>query len=819
MDKAQDILHKMTSDEQASLLAGADFWTTHAVPRLDVPKIKVSDGPNGARGAGALGGEVTSNCFPCGIALGASWNQKALYQVGAALAEEAKAKKASVLLAPTVNLHRSGLNGRNFECFSEDPTVTAKLAVSYISGLQDQGVGATIKHFVGNESEYERQTMSSDIDERSLRELYMVPFEAAVKEAGVWAIMSSYNRLNGTYTSEHEWLLSTVLRGEWRYDGIVMSDWYGSHSTVQSVEAGLDLEMPGPGRFRGDRLARALHDGEVSATSVKESAGRMLKLIERVETFDQDTLSEEGSVDTPELRAFLRDMAAEGAVLLKNDDILPLQKSGLKSVAAIGPNAAVARIMGGGSAQINTAYKISPLEGLQKALGANIVQFAPGCSNNRLVQAIDGTIKVDFFAGREFAGEPVHSSTSAISEFLWFDPPVAHLGMTDFSVRVKTTVSVEKSGLYRLGLCNAGLANLYLDGTLVVDGVEGWQKGENFFGLGNSERTVERPLESGKSYEIVAEYRPHSAEWEGIDIRALRFGLEPVLGEAELAEAERIAASADVAIVFAGRSGEWDTEGLDLPNFELPGSQNALIARVAKANANTIVVLQTGGPVTMPWLPEVKAVLQLWYPGQELGHAVADILLGEAEPAGRLPQTFPKGMEDLPVLMQTPAIYPGVDGHVHYDEGLSIGYRHYDRHKGAVLFPFGYGLSYTSFDWTLASEGALTIDKSGAVISVEVENTGSRRGADVVQLYMAPLKGSVDRPEKELRCFEKVKLDPGQKSMVHFSISPRDLCFYSPEDHAFRADPGTYQMQICKNAHEPIGFVSVILEETVFYSV
>ena len=262
--------------------------------------------------------------------------------------------------------------------------------------------------------------------------------------------------------------------------------------------------------------------------------------------------------------------------------------------------------------------------------------------------------KVDFFAGREFAGEPVHSSTSAISEFLWFDPPVAHLGMTDFSVRVKTTVSVEKNGLYRLGLCNAGLANLYLDGTLVIDGVEGWQKGENFFGLGNSERTVEIPLESGTSYDIVAEYRPHPAEWEGIDIRALRFGLEPVLGEAELAEAERIAASADVAIVFAGRSGEWDTEGLDLPNFELPGSQNALISRVAKANANTIVVLQTGGPVTMPWLSEVKAVLQLWYPGQELGHAVADILLGEAEPAGRLPQTFPKGMEGSSVLIQKP---------------------------------------------------------------------------------------------------------------------------------------------------------------------
>lgn len=342
------LLDQMTLEEQVALLAGADFWTTVAVERLGIPKIKVTDGPNGARGGGSLVGGVRSACFPAAIGIGASWNPELVRDMGVALAEEAKTKSARVLLAPTVNIHRSGLNGRNFECYSEDPMLTSALAVAYIEGVQSQGIAATIKHFVANESEIERQTMSSDMDERTLREIYLPPFEAAVKKAGVWAIMSSYNRLNGVWTSENRWLLTELLREEWGYDGIVMSDWFGSHTTEASVIGGLDLEMPGPTRDRGEKLVAAVRENRVPAETVKSAARRILLLLERVNAFADPKMEEEKAVDRPEHRALIRKLGAEGIVLLKNDGILPLDKTALDRIAVLGPNAAEPRVMGGG---------------------------------------------------------------------------------------------------------------------------------------------------------------------------------------------------------------------------------------------------------------------------------------------------------------------------------------------------------------------------------------------------------------------------------------------------------------------------------------
>lgn len=342
-----DILDKMTLEEQVSLLSGADFWTTVAIERLGVPKIKVTDGPNGARGGGSLVGGVKSACFPVAIALGATWDPALIERAAVALGGQAKSKGASVLLAPTVNIHRSGLNGRNFECYSEDPALTAACAVAYINGVQSQGVAATIKHFVANESEIERQTMSSDVDERTLREIYLPPFEEAVKKASVKAVMSSYNRLNGTYTSENPWLLTKVLREEWGFDGIVMSDWFGSHSTAETINAGLDLEMPGPARDRGEKLVAAVREGKVKAETVRASARRILLLLERVGAFEEAPDLTEHALDLPEDRALIRQLGAEGAVLLKNDGVLPLAKSSFDQIAVIGPNAASARVMGG----------------------------------------------------------------------------------------------------------------------------------------------------------------------------------------------------------------------------------------------------------------------------------------------------------------------------------------------------------------------------------------------------------------------------------------------------------------------------------------
>jgi beta-glucosidase len=798
-----DLLNQMTLEEQVALLAGADFWTTVAVERLGIPKIKVTDGPNGARGGGSLVGGVKSACFPAAIGIGASWNPELVRQMGVALAEETKTKSARVLLAPTVNIHRSGLNGRNFECYSEDPMLTSALAVAYIEGVQSQGIAATIKHFVGNESEIERQTTSSDIDERTLREIYLPPFEAAVKQAGVWAIMSSYNRLNGVWTSENHWLLTEMLREEWGYDGIVMSDWFGSHTTEASVTGGLDLEMPGPTRDRGEKLVAAVREGRVPAETVKAAARRILLLLERVGAFEDATMEDEKAVDRPEHRALIRKLGADGMVLLKNDGILPLDKTALDRIAVLGPNAAEPRVMGGGSAQINAHYKVSPLEGIKSALsGTNRVIHLKACRNNRLTQMIRGDVSVDFFHGRDWSGPSVHASTAEESQFFWLDMPDATLNPRDFSARIITRFRPDESGAHVFGLTNAGFAKLYVDGELLVDGETGWARGDNFFGLGNTEVRVDKSLEAGRTYEIRVDYRAMPEGYEGIEIRAVRFGAELPTSDAAIAEAVEQAKACDVAVLVVGREGEWDTEGLDLPNMRLPGRQEELIEKVAAVNPRTVVVLQTGGPIEMPWLDKVSAVIQAWYPGQESGNAIADVLFGDAEPGGRLPQTFPKHLSDNSAMTGDPKTYPGENGHVVYTEGLAVGYRHHDADGAKPLFPFGYGLSYTRFKWSDPRASSLDIGPDGVTVEVEVRNIGDRAGAELVQLYVAPKVSRLPRPVKELKSFAKLAIPAGGRAIATLSISIRDLAYFDPDARAWIAEAGDYELLIASNAED-----------------
>lgn len=795
------LLERMTLEEQVALLAGADFWTTVAVERLGIPKIKVTDGPNGARGGGSLVGGVKSACFPAAIGIGASWNPELVREMGVALAEEAKTKSARVLLAPTVNIHRSGLNGRNFECYSEDPMLTSALAVAYIEGVQSQGIAATIKHFVGNESEIERQTMSSDMDERTLREIYLPPFEAAVKKAGVWAIMSSYNRLNGVWTSENHWLLTELLREEWGYDGIVMSDWFGSHTTEASVIGGLDLEMPGPTRDRGDKLVTAVREGRVPAETVRAAARRILRLLERVDAFADSTMEDEKAIDRPEHRALIRKLGAEGIVLLKNDGILPLDKSALDRIAVLGPNAAEPRVMGGGSAQINAHYKVSPLDGIQSALsGTNRVVHLKACRNNRLTQMIRGEVSVDFFHGRDWSGPVVQRSTAEESQFFWLDMPDATLNPRDFSARIITRFRPDESGAHVFGLTNAGFAKLYVDGELLVDGETGWARGDNFFGLGNTEVRVEKALEAGRTYEVRVDYRAMSEGYEGIEIRAVRFGAELPTSDAAIAEAVEQAKACDVAVLVVGREGEWDTEGLDLPNMRLPGRQEELIEKVAAVNPRTVVVLQTGGPIEMPWLDKVSAVIQAWYPGQEAGNAIADVLFGVAEPGGRLPQTFPQRLTDNSAMTGDPKTYPGENGHVVYAEGLAVGYRHHDADGAKPLFPLGYGLSYTRFDWKAPRASSLDMGPTGVTIEVDVTNIGDRAGAELVQLYVKPKASRLPRPVKELKAFQKLHIAAGETATAKLSVAVRDLAYFDPQARAWIAEAGDYELVIAANA-------------------
>lgn len=806
----------LTIEDCVALMAGADFWTTVPIERLGIPAVKVSDGPNGARGAGTFAAGTPATAFPCAIALGAGWNPDAARQMGSALAGETRSKGARALLAPTVNIHRSGLSGRNFECYSEDPHLTSALAVSYIGGLQDSGVAATIKHFVANDSEVQRTTISSNVAERALREIYLQPFEAAVKKAGVWSIMTGYNRLNGTHMDSHAWAMTEVARQEWGFDGIFISDWFGTNSTVESALAGLDIEMPGAPRFRGDKLLAAVKSGEVPQTLLRQSARRILGFLDRVGALASAGPEAEHCADLPRDRALVRRLGADGAVLLKNNrSLLPLASG--TSLAVIGPNAKVARMMGGGSAQINAPHRISPLDGLAQSGHFAKVDYELGCSNNRLVKIFAGEIALRFYPKGQTTGRPLHVSSEAEADFFWFDMPFEQGQTLDFTAVIEARFRVDHSGDYLLGMVNSGSARAFLDGVEVLDGETGWQRGENFFGYGNDERRATVALQAGREYTLTIRYDTEVNTAEGIVVRGLRFGLEKPTDAADIAAAVALAQARDVAVLCVGRQQEWDTEGLDLKTMELPGDQLRLIEAVAAVNRNTVVVLQTGGPIEMPWLDKVAAVVQFWYPGQEAGHAIADVLSGAAIPGGRLPQSFPKAMKDTAVWSDSARTYPGEDGEVDYAEGVFVGYRHHDARGPAPLFPFGFGLGYSEIAWGEVAASATGMTEAGITVSVPLRNIGARAAVEVVQLYVVNAPAPVPRPVKELRAFAKRTLAPGESGLARLTVMPRDLAYFCVERHAWVAPAGDYALWLGAHAQDCKTKVAIRLEtEQVF---
>ena len=788
------LVDDMTLEEQVLILSGHDIWSTAPVPRLDIGTLRMTDGPSGARGGGSLVGGVRTATFPVGIGLGASWNPVLLAEIGAAIAEQARAKGAHMLLGPTVNIQRSVTNGRNFECYSEDPVLTAQLASAFITGMQEKGVAATLKHYAGNESEIERTTVNSEIDERSLREVYLLPFEVGVKQAGTWGIMSSYNKVNGAYSAENRWLLTEVLRQDWGYDGIVMSDWFGSRATVPPINAGMDLEMPGPTRDRGQKLIDAVEAGEVSAATVRQAALNMLRLMDRNGALNDTSVWVEKEHDTPETRALIRKAGAEGTVLLKNEGgVLPLNVKTAKKLAIIGPNAKDAQIMGGGSARTNPYYSVSPWDGLVSLLGADRLTHARGCDNGRFVPLYRGMLEVDWFDNQDLSGAPAAHTTNEDGEiFLQGEKVDGKVDPDRFSLRLTGTYTPDVSGTYQVGLTSAGYAKAYLDGKLICDATTDWKAGRTFFEEGCEEVVAEIALEAGRRYELVVELV--SKKTRNLAITAQRIGIGLAKDDELIAEAVEVARSADAVLLFVGRTGDWDTEGSDLLNIDLPGRQNELVEKVLAANPKTIVVLQTGGPVEMPWINKVPAVLEAWYPGMEAGNAIADVLFGLIEPTGRLPQSFPARWADNPTQSDDPEVYPGLNGKVRYEEGVFIGYRHYDRTGVAPLFPFGHGLGYTSFSLSELSF-ARDFDAEGKLaVSVLVENIGKRSGTAVVQLYLGDIEASVPRPLKELKAFAKLELKSGETRKLSFTLTKRDFAFFDVTERCWRIEPGRFEL-------------------------
>ncbi len=781
--RVPDLVNALTLDEKAALTAGVDMWTTAAVPRLGIPAVRVTDGPNGARGTQMGPTGPTAACLPCGSALGATWNPALVAEVGAVLGAEARTKGARVLLAPTVNMHRSPLAGRNFECYAEDPLLSGRLAAAFVRGVQGQGVATTVKHLVGNDAEHQRYTMSSDIDDRALREIYLRPFEMAVREGGSLGVMTSYNRVNGRWCTERPDLLRDILRTEWGFEGFVVTDWFGVTGTAASAEAGVDLEMPGPGRAFGPALAAAVRAGDVDEKLVDAQVTRMLSVFERVGALDDDGPGEETAVDDPAHRAVARRAASEAIVLLANDGLLPLDRADLRTVAVIGPNADRTEIMGGGSASLRAHYLVTPLAALTDALGDGItVVHEPGCDNRRSTPLLGETgatapggqpgLAVDWFAGPDLAGEPVDHRHSPTADIFGLEPPVPGLGDTGWSFRAHTTFTPDETGTHVFTLVQAGKGRVVVDGRAVIDGfAERFPRGTAYFGLGSVE--VEAPVElrAGVPVEVVVEFS--TARTSG----ALRVGLRPPEPEDLLRRAEAAAAAADVAVLVVGTTGEWESEGDDRPSMDLPGHQDELIRRVLAANPDTVVVLNAASPVTMDWAADARAVLHTSLGGQEMAAALAEVLLGDAEPAGRLPTTIPLRLEHNPSYGN----FPGENGHVRYGEGVLVGYRWYEARHLPVRFPFGHGGSYTTFRLGEPELSAGTFAPGERLtVRVAVTNTGERRGAEVVQCYVSPPPGRLVRPPKELGGFGKVWLDPGETATVEITLDERSFAYWDP---------------------------------------
>ena len=791
-------------EAKVRLLTGADSWRTYGDDILGLRPIVMSDGPAGVRGV-TKDDRNPSASLPCPSALGATWDSELVRELAAALGAEARGKGIDVVLAPTINVMRTPLGGRGFECFSEDPVLSARIAAGYVSGLQSAGVGAAVKHYVGNDSETERWTYDARIAEAVLRELYLVPFEACVREAGALMVMAAYNSVNGALMTEHQGLLREVLKGEWGFTGVVVSDWSAARSTVPTAQAGLDLAMPGPRGPWGAALVEAVRSGAVAEELIDDKVLRLLRLARQVGALDSPGLDGYGpgrdgpgrdrsfpaardrAGPAPLQPALLRRAAAASLVLLRNEDqALPLDPAALASVAVLGPNAVHPVIQGGGSAAVIPGGLSTPADALREALaGQAEVTVAAGCQTWEMVPEPAARTLRDPFSGdpgvrveyRDGGGSLLGSEHRHSTVFAWWGddglPPGIGWGESG-TVTVLTTFRAEATGPHTIGAAGVGRLVLAVDGAMIAE--------EETPVPADPVETMTRPgqimgtvwLTAGQEAAVRLDFRP-SADAEGP--LAVRLGIVASPDEdVALDEAVRAAAAADVAVVVAGSAETTESEGFDRESLRLPGRQDELIERVSAANPRTVVVVNAGMPVLMPWADRVAAVLYAWLPGQAMGDAVADVLLGRAEPGGRLPVTMPAREADCPVLRAVPR-----DGRLGYDEGLLIGYRGYDAAGTTPLFPFGHGLGYTSWSYeSLAAGSPALAAGDDLTIGVTVRNTGARPGREVVQAYVAG-PAADGRPVRVLGAFGPAAAAPGETAQVTLTVPARVFARYDEQ--------------------------------------
>ena len=806
MSDINKLIQDLTLKEKISLMSGFNSWYTNKIDRLGIPSIKMSDGPNGVRGD-AMSGK-SSACFPCAISIGSTWDMDLINQLGIALGEEAKVKDVDVLLGPTINIHRHPLGGRHFESFSEDPFLTGKIAIEYVQGVQSQDVAACLKHFIGNDTEYERHLVSSNIDEKTLREIYLLPFEMGIKEGNAKVVMSAYNKLNNIYCSSHKDLLIDILKNEWEFDGYVVSDWGAALETEENANGGLDLEMPGPGHVWGDKLFAAVSEGKVEEGLINDKVRRILKIASFTKRFENPDNKPEESHDTEKHRKLLKKAAAGGMVLLKNNNLLPL-KSDIKKLAIIGPNAKEAQIIGGGSASLKPHYQVHPLEAFQNKLGKQInISYAKGCHTYKYLPKVDENLMdnkegflVEYFEGSNFDENLLMQEYLVGNKFWVFEgfakDVIAKLERPDISVRFSCAYTPDISGQHEFEIFGIGKARLLIDGEELIDNWTETSPGEAFFSFSSDSKKAIVDLIKGKTYQLEIRYK-----FEG-NFPAIYIGCQSPDKINLFNEALNLANSADQVILIVGTNSDWETEGNDRSDFNLPANQNHLIEEVLKANPNTLIVLNTGSPVKMPWVDDAKAIIQTWFAGQEFGNALVDIVTGVINPSGRLPTSFPKNIEDTPAFIA----YPGKDLQMNYDEKLLVGYRWYDKKKIQTLFSFGHGLSYTEFKYT-DLEIEVQIEKKVSC-KFSIQNIGQVAGVETAQCYIGFKSDDNSEPKKTLQGFSKIALDPNIKSKVQIDLNPRSFSSWNIESKTWEVRPGSYDILIGSSAE------NIILQTTI----
>ncbi|MBM9504043.1 glycoside hydrolase family 3 C-terminal domain-containing protein [Actinacidiphila acididurans] len=778
------LLGQMTNAEKAKLMTAVGVPSgSHAtgyipgVDRLGVPGMQFTDGPGGVRDG------QPATALPSPVSLAASFDPSLAKGYGTVMGTEAKSRGYQVIYGPMVNIVRTPLGGRDFETMGEDPELAGDIASAEIQGIQAQGVAAQVKHFAGNNQENARMTSSSNIDERTLHEIYLPAFEKAVKDGKVWSVMCAYNKVNGTYACENAQILRDILIDTWKFDGVIDTDYPANHSTVASALAGLDQEFSGTTYFQ--QLPAAVAAGQVPQSVLDDAARRILRLEFRTGLFDPQTpVTADFEADS----AFARKAAEEGSVLLKNDKAtLPLNPGTLKSLAVIGPNAETAVTGGGGSSAVTPYKKVDPVSGLKARLGDSVAvtSVKAGGANMPPIPASAFTgLQGQYFTNMTLSGTPALTRADSAVDFDWgTGAPAPGLPSDGFSVRWTGTVTAPATGSYTFGATSDDGSRIYLDGKLIVN---------NWSDHGpTTVKSTPVQLTAGEPHSIRIEYYENgggasvSVGWSA-----------PGVPDPTIAAAAQAAAQSDAAVVVVGDS---SSEGSDRTTLALPGNEDDLIRAVAAANPRTIVVVRAGAPVLMPWLSNVPAVLDMWYPGQEDGNALAALLTGDAEPSGRLPVSFPAS-DTQTAVAAAPGRYPAVNGVYDYSEKLDVGYRWYQDTDQTPLFPFGYGLSYTSFKLSNLRIGPTDLIQTGhgtapVHVLVDVTNTGQRSGSDVVQVYLGHPAGSGE-PPKELKAFAKVTVAPGSTKQVELTLPAESLRIWDSNAHDWTVQDGTYPVYV-----------------------